>query len=145
MLGERTQMEALCVMYSLYDNAVLCLILFIFQTRLYAAQAARKVEAAEHVKFQPQEVQVSDSSVLFHRDASVWPATRTALPKPRPEQVSCLSPGGAHMDVLSGLPCMAGSTEEGRARRGRCREYLYMASGAHVFSLPCDESEPTPH
>lgn len=40
--------------------------LFVFsvfsQTRLYAAQAARKVEftgAAEHVKFQPQDVQVS--------------------------------------------------------------------------------------
>lgn len=32
------------------------------QTRLYAAQAARKVEfevAAEHIRFQPQEVQVS--------------------------------------------------------------------------------------
>lgn len=48
-----------------------------FQTRLYAAQAARKVEftgAAERVKFQPQDVQVSGSWRVFllHRDASMW-------------------------------------------------------------------------
>uniref|UniRef100_A0A8C5CJQ1 Cytochrome b-c1 complex subunit 2, mitochondrial n=1 Tax=Gadus morhua TaxID=8049 RepID=A0A8C5CJQ1_GADMO len=37
-------------------NTILCLD---FQTRLYAAQAARKLEATEHVSFQPQEVQVT--------------------------------------------------------------------------------------
>lgn len=46
----------------------------LFQTRLYAAKAARKVEfaaAAEHVKFPPQDVQVSGFSLAFlpHRDA----------------------------------------------------------------------------
>jgi len=41
---------------------------YFFQTRLYAAQAARKVEftgAAEHVKFQPQDVQVSGCWFVF--------------------------------------------------------------------------------
>lgn len=46
------------------------------QTRLYAAQAARKVEvtgAAERIKFQPQDVQVSSCSllILLYRDDSM--------------------------------------------------------------------------
>ena len=55
-------------------NTILCLD---FQTRLYAAQAARKLEAAEHVSFQPQEVQVSEWSVLFLKDGSIWPTEPT--------------------------------------------------------------------
>ena len=53
-------------------NSILCLD---FQTRLYAAQAARKLEAAEHVSFQPQEVQVS--VIICLEDGSIRPTEPT--------------------------------------------------------------------
>lgn len=68
-----------------YNTLVVMSRLPFVQTRLYAAQAARKVEsagAAEHAKFQPQEVQVSGRFVSplqrrFHAVCQDGPVPRS--------------------------------------------------------------------